>query len=43
MDNHNIKLKTSYRQALEETHINAEKLTNERSNNNNNNNAILWW
>jgi hypothetical protein len=38
MDNHNIKSKTSYRQAHEEKHINAEKLTNERSNNNNNNN-----
>jgi hypothetical protein len=51
MDNHNIKSKTSHRQALEEKHINAEKLTNERSNNNttynnssssnnNNNNSI---
>jgi hypothetical protein len=34
MDNHNINSKTSYRQALEEKHINAEKLTNEWSNNN---------
>jgi hypothetical protein len=25
MDNHNIKSKTNYRQALEEKHINAEK------------------
>jgi hypothetical protein len=46
MDNHNIKSKTSYRQAQEEEYINAEKLTNERSNNNttynnnNNNNSI---
>jgi hypothetical protein len=44
MDNHNIKSKTSYRQAQEEIHINAEKLTNERSNNNtmyNNNNSFF--
>jgi hypothetical protein len=37
MYNNNIKSKTSYRQAQDEKHINAEKLTNERSNNNNNN------
>jgi hypothetical protein len=45
MDNHNIKSKKSYRQAQEEKHINAEKLTNERSNNNttynNSNNNII--
>jgi hypothetical protein len=41
MDSHNIKSKTSYRQAHEEKRINAGKLTNERRNNNttyNNNN-----
>jgi hypothetical protein len=34
MNDHNIKSKTSYTQAHEGKHINAEKLTNERSNNN---------
>jgi hypothetical protein len=34
MDNHNIKSKSNYRQALEEKHINAEKKkkTNKQSN-----------
>jgi hypothetical protein len=48
MEQYNIKSKTCYRQALEEKHMNAEKLTNERSNNNttynnnsNNNNIVV--
>jgi hypothetical protein len=37
MDNHNIKSKSNYRQALEENRINAEKKTNKKKKNNNNN------
>jgi hypothetical protein len=34
MDNHNIKSKSNYRQALEEKHITAEKETNKQKSNN---------
>jgi hypothetical protein len=32
MDKHNIKSKSNYRQALEENHINTEKLANKQTN-----------
>jgi hypothetical protein len=32
MDKHNIKSKTNYRQALEEKHINREKVNNKQAN-----------